>query len=176
MNHRCTLRFTLALAAMLGFAETPEVKAQEICSAAAVSDALDQLSCEADGAYVSPETAAEAISDRCIDAETERACRRCFRRSQGKLKSAFRALARIDLLDRSIIPRLREQLAVTAEDVCSGIDEELPPEDNEDFPPTNPEDPTQGDPGNGEQLPPPNFDNDAPFYPPFGDSGGWRRR
>jgi len=132
--------FVAAVVCLIGGAPSAFAQDDPFCSASEVSDALDQLACVADGAYLSPESGADAAADRCGDAPTEGACRSCFRKVRAKLQVALRQLIRLDMVERAIMPRLKASLAQSADDICSDIGVE-PPFDDGGGPPPNSEDP-----------------------------------
>jgi hypothetical protein len=158
------LRESLCLAVLTAVMCTPLVGAAEydemFCSGDEVADAIDELECAADGVYLSPEVAADEISYRCGDADSERACRTCFKKAGAKLQKAFKAVAKAGLIDRSVARRLKATLAEASDDTCTGLDEEEPlPDDPEDTPDQSPDEPTPPAP------PTPPFEVPAPETP-----------
>ncbi len=131
------------LVVMLSLVCTPIVAAAQsdemFCSGDEVAEALDELECASDGVYLSPETLADEISYRCGDASSERACRACFNKERAKLQIAFRAVAKVGLIDRSAARRLKATFAHVTEETCTGLDEDQPlPDEAEDSPKSSP--------------------------------------
>lgn len=166
------LRKPLCLAVLAaGMCAPLVVTAQEddmFCSGDEVADAIDELECSADGVYLSPEAAADEISYRCSDADSERACRICFKKAGVKLQKAFKAVAKAGLIDRSVARRLRSTLARVSEETCTGLDEEEPlPDDPEDAPEPSPDEPAPPHDGPTPGTPVPDDTPSAP-EPPSG--------
>lgn len=95
-----------------------EAKAQETCSLDDVSDALNQLPCFADGVYLSPDSAANAVANICYDADSEEGCRQCFNRGRRKLLLGFKAIAKIGMIGRKSISDLRNALDNAEDNTC----------------------------------------------------------
>jgi|GEM_PF-4663109 len=103
------------------FVGCQRVEAQEICSEAEVRTALSELSCVADGAYLSPTAIANQIGDKCVNMETEEECNRCFRKTLKRITKAFRDLSRANFLDRDWIFAVRSALFDLQDSTCSAI-------------------------------------------------------
>jgi hypothetical protein len=128
--------------------------AQESCSADDVDAALDQLSCVAEGAYISVATAVDSVVERCSGFGSEQACRRCFRRSSARLLPAFKALSRAELLERNLALELRAELRMAEDDTCLYL-EEPPTQDPPAYQPPPPAPtafPTPSEAGSGNQF------------------------
>lgn len=142
---------------------TQMARAQDICSVDDVDTALSQMSCIADGVYVSPADLADTAADRCGDAASELGCRRCFKKSFKRLTKGFKELVRSGLVERGWIISVRAAFMNAQDDVCAEISDDpsldLPdttptaapspsPEPMPTFSPTYPPEPTPvGTPG-----------------------------
>lgn len=148
---------------------------QVSCSASEIDDALSGLECVAEGVFISPESAVELLAERCGEAPNERACRRCFKKGRGKFVGAFKALAKLGLIDRELAQSIKDTLNESEEEVCADPIGEPPPEDDTGAQPPTPEDPGYGQPP-PEMTPPPlpdGFPFEIPF--PFGNRGRGER-
>lgn len=176
MNDRRSVSRALFLAPLFGgllVVSTAVAQDQFSCSASEVDDALSGLECVADGVYIAPETVVDALAERCGEALTERGCRRCFKKGRGKIVGAFKALAKLRLIDRSVAADIKDALNESEDEVCSDPGEDIPAEDEDDAPPPNSENPPAPEnPGSGEQLPD-RFSFD-PQFPNFNWGGGGR--
>jgi len=150
-----TCSYILVAAALALGTHAPMAHSQEICSTEEVQTALSQLSCVADGVYLSPEEIAARIDERCGDAVTEEGCRRCFRKGLKKTGKAFKELIRSGLVTRGGFDALRSAVGAAAEETCSALAEPTP----------EPEDPSLPDGSNADEnrglLPNPNSDDDG---------------
>ncbi len=115
--HSLIFRITVSLAGLSGIT-LPESFAQEMCSADEVSTALNELSCFADGAYVSPDSVATAISDLCYNEYSEDACRACFNKARRKVAPVVKALARLDLLPAPSMRSFKDAIDYAEDDTC----------------------------------------------------------
>jgi hypothetical protein len=118
MKTRLFLLGALSAAAILFQCPATDAHAQEVCSADEVSDALNGLSCYADGAYVSPESVALAVSDLCYDDYSEASCYACFARARRKLYPTLKTLIKIGLVDPSSLRDYRNALADAEDETC----------------------------------------------------------
>jgi hypothetical protein len=163
VNTRLTY-LSLVCCGVLSVASHAQVaRAQEICSLDDVDTTLSQMSCVADGVYISPADLAATAADRCGDAASEIGCRRCFKKSFKRLTKGFKELVRSGLVERGWILSVRAAFLNAQDDVCSEIGDEpnfdLPdstptaapspsPEPMPTFSPTYPAEPTPvGTPG-----------------------------
>jgi hypothetical protein len=109
----------------------------ERCTLQQISDALNELPCEVDGAFVSAESIVANISTLCDYTLTAEECHNCFEKSGRKALPAFKTLVRLRMLPPTSFPdflgRLVEAEAVTcAEKMPEGPDwgdGDGPPED-----------------------------------------------
>jgi hypothetical protein len=132
MRTTLSLLYSLSLVLCCSSLHVAVATAQSSCSADEVQTALEELTCEADGSYISAQAAADLVAERCGDKSTEQACRACFRRTSARIIAAFKGLSRAGLIDRNTAGELRNALSDARDEVCSF---ELPDEPNE--PPTS---------------------------------------
>ena len=118
MKYQPKLARTFIAFALIGCLSITEAKAQETCSLDDVSNALNQLPCVADGVYLSPDSAANAVADICFDADSEEGCHQCFNRGRRKLLLGFKAIAKIGMIDRKSISDLRNALDNAEDNTC----------------------------------------------------------
>jgi hypothetical protein len=104
----------------------------ERCSLQQISEALNQLPCEVDGAFVSPESLVANISTLCNYTLTAEECHKCFTKSGFKSLPALGTLVKLKMLPPTTYPdflgRLIEAEAVT----CSAKMPEAPEWDDDD--------------------------------------------
>jgi hypothetical protein len=130
-----------------------------MCAPEEIETALGDLECVAEGIFLSAESALDAIAERCEDAPSEKACRKCFRKVHGRLNSALKALGKLGLLERSVMRTIKESLAERAEETCA--------EDIDDSPTEGEDDPPASDsPVSSPPADLPNF-GEPPPQPPF---------
>lgn len=118
MKYQPKLARTFIAFALIGCLSITEATAQETCSLDDVSDALNQLPCVADGVYLSPDSAANAVADICFDADSEEGCHQCFNRGRRKLLLGFKAIAKIGMIGRKSISDLRNALDNAEDNTC----------------------------------------------------------
>ena len=146
--------------------------AQDSCSLDEVESALADLDCDADGTYISPQAAADMVSDQCADKSTEQACRACFRRASARIVTSFKGLARAGFFDRQIVSEVKGALRDARDETCSFAVPEDPneppateptPEPTPEPAPTAP--PVEEPPTDAEQPPQPSFEFPTwPYY------------
>ena len=118
MKYQPKLARTFIAFALIGCLSITEARSQETCSLDDVSNALNQLPCVADGVYLSPDSAANAVADICFDADSEEGCHQCFNRGRRKLLLGFKAIAKIGMIDRKSISDLRNALDNAEDNTC----------------------------------------------------------
>jgi hypothetical protein len=146
--------------------------AQDSCSLDEVESALADLGCDADGTYISPQVAADMVSDRCADKPTEQACRACFRKASARIITSFKGLARAGFFDRHIVGEVKGALRDARDETCSFDEPEDPieppvteptPEPTPEPAPTAP--PVEEPPTDSEPQPQPAFEFPTwPYY------------
>ena len=94
------------------------VLAQEMCSADDVDAALNELSCFADGFYLSPDSIASSIGDLCYNEYSESACRACFRSAKRKLAPALKSFTRLRLIAPNTLADFYDALTYAEDDIC----------------------------------------------------------
>lgn len=118
MKYRAFM-FSLAVSITPALAIAPQTAAaQDACSVEDVDDALNQLSCFADGVYLAPDAIAESVSQICYDEYSEDACRACFSRARRKLYPAFKGLGRLGLISREFASNVRDAIDFAEDDTC----------------------------------------------------------
>jgi hypothetical protein len=130
---------------------TSDADAQQ-CSLEQVSAALNNLPCEASGAFVSIESLVKGVTELCEYAPTEESCSECFRRSRGKVKLSVKTLVKLKLLDPSTLGALKPALEDAEDASCLGIgvgDGEDSPEGYNESAPRPPEREDRGNSGRG---------------------------
>ncbi len=120
LNHKTNVAICCCGAFTI-FVGSQIVEAQEICSEEEALTALSQLSCVADGAYLSPTAIANQIGERCADVETEEECNRCFRKTLKRVGKAFKDLSRANVLDRDWILAVRSAVFDLQDSTCAEI-------------------------------------------------------
>lgn len=110
--------FALSLSPAMERALMSDAEAQDACTVQEVDDALNQLSCFADGAYLSPQGIADSVSEICYDEYSEDACRACFRSARRKLYPSLKGLGRIGLISRQFAYDLKDALDYAEDDTC----------------------------------------------------------
>jgi len=149
--------FVLAIGCSVVVALPSSGSSQEACTIDEVEAALEKLSCFSDGAYISIQTAAEFVVNRCDDEFDEESCRRCFRRASARILPGLKALGRAGLIERELWRALRPELRAAEEETCY-FPEDSPPEEppimDTPVPPTPQESgPSQRSPGNSGRTP-----------------------
>jgi hypothetical protein len=111
---------------------------QERCSLEQISNALNQLECEVDGAFISTESLTQSVAGVCEYTPTAETCHLCFERAQRKLGSAIRSLVFLKVLPISAPIELIEALRAVEDSTCSPKEREDPElEDGNDRLPDN---------------------------------------
>lgn len=128
MNIRSLVLGALSAATILSQCPAPEARAQEVCSVDEVSEALNGLSCFADGTYLSPESVAVAVSNLCYSDYSEAACYACFARARRKLYPTLKTFIKLGLVNRLSLGDYRNALADAEEETCY-VDDGWPGED-----------------------------------------------
>ena len=118
MKYQPKLARTFIAFALIGCLSITEARSQETCSLDDVSNALNQLPCVADGVYLSPDSAANAVANICFDADSEEGCHQCFNRGRRKLLLGFKAIAKIGMIGRKSISDLRNALDKAEDNTC----------------------------------------------------------
>ena len=95
-----------------------DAAAQDACTVQDVDEALNQLSCFADGVYLAPQGIADAVSELCYDEYSEEACRACFRGARRKLFPGLKGLGRLGLISRDFAFALRDDLDFAEDETC----------------------------------------------------------
>lgn len=109
----------------------PASRAQQVCSEDEVRTSLQQLSCVADGLYISPTALVTDIQDDCSDEVTQDECYRCYRRALKRTVKPFKALVRAGRVPRSFIDDLRTATFNAADASCASLEDSSGNEDDE---------------------------------------------
>lgn len=118
MKYRAFM-FSLAVSITPALAIAPQTAAaQDACSVEDVDDALNQLSCFADGVYLAPSAVADSVSQICYDEFSEDACRSCFSRARRKLYPAFKGLGRLGIISREFASNVRDAIDFAEDETC----------------------------------------------------------
>lgn len=104
----------------------------ERCSLQQISDALNQLPCEVDGAFVSPESLVANISTLCNYTLTAEECHKCFAKSGHKSVPALRTLVKLRMLPPTAFPDFFGRLVESEIATCSTKMPEVPDWDDDD--------------------------------------------
>lgn len=109
------------------------------CSLDQISEALNQLPCEVDGAFVSPESLVVNITTLCNYTITADECHNCFAKGGHKTLPAFKTLVKLRMLPPTSFPEFLARLIEAETITCAAKPAEAPSwdDDNEDAPPVN---------------------------------------
>jgi hypothetical protein len=109
----------------------------EKCSLQQISDALNQLPCEVDGAFVSPESLVTNISALCDYTVTADECHICFAKGGHKTLPAFKTLVKLRMLPPTSFPEFMAKLIEAEAITCAAKPAQIPSwdDDNGDTPP-----------------------------------------
>ena len=127
----------------------------ESCSSSDIQDGIDQaaadLSCNADGAYISPQSIGAALFDKCGDKPKE-ACRKCMALNIEGIKRGYSTFVRLGVLEQSSLPALRTTLSYLLKNGCGSGSTEQPgdgdqPDNGDGTSPPSPTPPTPPTPG-----------------------------
>jgi len=117
------------------------------CSLDEISTALNELPCEATGAYISTESLVKGVIGLCGPSPTEESCLECFKRSRDKLKLSVKTLVKLKLLPPPSLLELKPALREAEDATCVAIgigDGEDSPEGYDDSDRRSPEDENRG--------------------------------
>lgn len=118
MKYRALMfSFAISLAPTSGML-VQEAAAQDACTVEEVDDALNQLSCFADGVYIAPDAIATSVSEICYDEYSEEACQACFSRARRKLIPGLKALAKLRLISRDFALSVKDALEFAEDETC----------------------------------------------------------
>lgn len=113
------------------------------CSLDEISTALNGLSCEVTGAYVSVGSLVKGVTGLCESAPSEESCHECFRKSREKVKISVKTLVKLKLLSPPSLLELKPALREAEDATCVAIgvgDGEDSPEGYDDSDRRSPED------------------------------------
>lgn len=114
-----------------------QAQAAEKCSLQQISDALNQLPCEVDGTFVSPESLVTSISTFCDYTLTAEECHNCFAKGGRKTLPAFKTLIKLRMLPPTSFPEFMARLIEAEAITCAAKPAQTPSwdDDNGDTPP-----------------------------------------
>lgn len=123
----------------------------EKCSLDQISNALNQLDCEVNGAYVSPDSVAKGLSDECDRTQNSFECHTCFMVGGHRLAESFYPLVRLKILPPTAPAELLGAIQQAEESTCSSKPDPIAPpqwgddpDDGDDDPPSDsPDEPDQ---------------------------------
>ena len=113
----------LSLTIVMSAVTIPIGHAQQVCSEDDVQTVLQELTCVADGTYISPTSLVADIQDDCSDELTQEECYQCYRRELRKAVKPFKALMRAGRLPRSFIDGLRTSTFDAADATCALLED-----------------------------------------------------
>ncbi len=120
MNLRTSLIATLSLVGTIALPIHPAVgQTDQQCSLKTVTEALNNLGCIVNGAFVSPDSVVASITETCAATANTETCHACFRKAGGKAGPAFKALAKVKVLPKATLSQFRTALLAAKEATCA---------------------------------------------------------
>jgi len=101
------------------------------CTLDQISEALNNLDCTVNGAFISAASLVQTITTACEPTPDAETCHACFRKLGGKTGPALKALAKVKILPKKTASEFRIAL-VTAEETTCSAKEDLEESEDED--------------------------------------------
>ena len=123
MNLRTSVIATLSLIGTVALPPQPALgQSDQQCSLKTVTEALNNLGCVVNGAFVSADSVVASITETCAPTADAETCHACFRRAGGKVGPVFKALAKVKILPKATLSQFRIALVTAEEATCEPKD------------------------------------------------------